>query len=62
MLPRVASRQLRSLATVARRQIHVTAASHRVYDNVLQTIGDTPVVKLNRVPTRDDVTVYAKLE
>mmetsp|Transcript_20167 Transcript_20167/g.24152 ORF Transcript_20167/g.24152 Transcript_20167/m.24152 type:complete len:404 (-) Transcript_20167:589-1800(-) len=33
----------------------------RVYDNVLQTIGDTPVVKLNRIAP-DHVEMYAKLE
>ncbi len=31
------------------------------YDNILQTIGDTPIVRLNRV-SPDHVTMYAKVE
>lgn len=34
----------------------------RVYDNILDAIGDTPVVRLNRVAERLESEVYAKLE
>jgi cysteine synthase A len=32
------------------------------YDNILQLIGHTPMVKLNRIPGPKDATIYAKLE
>ena len=32
-----------------------------IYDNILQTIGDTPIVKLNRIAP-DHVQMYAKVE
>ncbi len=35
---------------------------HRVYDNILQTIGDTPLVKLNKVVSDLPCPVYAKIE
>ncbi len=35
---------------------------NRVYDNILQTIGDTPLIKLNRVVKGTDATIYAKVE
>jgi len=34
----------------------------RVYDNILQTIGNTPLVKLNKVVADLPCTVYAKVE
>ena len=34
----------------------------RVFDNVLQAVGDTPIVRLNRVTKGVQATVYAKLE
>jgi len=34
----------------------------RVFDNVLQAVGDTPIVRLNRVTKGLQATVYAKLE
>lgn len=34
----------------------------RVYDNILQTIGNTPLVKLNKVVSDLPCTVYAKVE
>jgi cystathionine beta-synthase len=34
----------------------------RVYDNILQTMGDTPLVRLNSVTLGLKATVYAKLE
>ncbi len=35
---------------------------HKVYDNILQTIGDTPLVKLNSVVKDLPCPVYAKIE
>jgi len=32
-----------------------------IYDSILDTIGNTPVVKLHRIPPKH-VTVYAKIE
>ena len=34
----------------------------RVYDNILQAVGNTPLVKLNRLTGPDDATVYVKCE
>jgi len=34
----------------------------QAYDNVLQAIGDTPLVRLNKVASKQGATVYAKLE
>ena len=33
-----------------------------MYENILQTIGDTPLVRINRLNPNKDVTIYAKLE
>ena len=38
------------------------ANQNGVYDNILQTIGNTPLVKLNAVTSELACTVYAKLE
>ena len=35
---------------------------HKVFDNILETIGDTPLVKLNRVTADFPCPVYVKLE
>ncbi|MGC4058215.1 MAG: pyridoxal-phosphate dependent enzyme [Chitinophagaceae bacterium] len=35
---------------------------HKVFDNILQTIGDTPLVRLNRVVAGLPCPVYAKIE
>jgi len=35
---------------------------NRVYDNILQTIGNTPLVKLHKVVADFPCTVYAKVE
>jgi cystathionine beta-synthase len=35
---------------------------HRVFDNILGTIGDTPLVRLNKVVADLPCPVYAKLE
>ncbi|XZF12484.1 pyridoxal-phosphate dependent enzyme [Chitinophagaceae bacterium MMS25-I14] len=37
-------------------------AAKKVYDNILQTIGNTPLVKLNKVVADLPCTVYAKVE
>lgn len=37
-------------------------ASKRVYDNVLQTIGDTPLIRLNKVISDIPCPVYAKVD
>jgi cysteine synthase B len=33
-----------------------------VYENILQTIGNTPLVKINRLNPNPDVKIYAKIE
>jgi cysteine synthase B len=35
---------------------------NNMYDNILETIGNTPLVKINRMNTNPDVLLYAKLE
>ena len=35
---------------------------HKVFDNILETIGDTPLVKLNKVVAGLPCPVYAKIE
>jgi threonine dehydratase len=35
---------------------------NRVYDNILQTVGNTPLVRLNRVVADLPCKVYAKVE
>src|ERR1044072_2860817 len=37
-------------------------ASKRVYDNVLQTIGNTPLIRLNKVTADLPCPVYAKVD
>jgi len=34
----------------------------KVYNNILETIGDTPIVKLNRMAPKDGPNIYVKLE
>jgi cysteine synthase A len=34
----------------------------KIYDNILQTIGKTPVLKLNSINIKNNVTILAKLE
>ena len=36
--------------------------SRLVFDNILGTIGDTPLVRLNRISSEIKATVYAKVE
>ncbi len=33
-----------------------------IYDNILEAIGNTPLVKINRLNTQETVSVYAKIE
>ena len=33
-----------------------------VYENILQTIGDTPLVKINNLNPNKNVNIYAKIE
>jgi len=35
---------------------------NNMYDNILETIGNTPLVKINRMNSNPDVLLYAKLE
>jgi cysteine synthase A len=35
---------------------------HNRYENILETVGNTPIVKLNKVSPRDDVNVFVKIE
>lgn len=37
-------------------------STNRIYNNILETIGNTPIVKLNRVVPEDAADVYVKLE
>ena len=34
----------------------------KLYDSILDLIGGTPIVKLNRLPDREGADVYIKLE
>lgn len=43
------------------RQYRATTSNLRVYDSILDTIGSTPIVKLNKI-SPEGVTMYAKLE
>ena len=40
----------------------LSAMSHHVYDNVLATIGHTPLIRLNRLTRDIEAAVYAKVE
>lgn len=33
-----------------------------IYENILQTIGQTPLVRINKMSPKDDVRIYAKFE
>jgi hypothetical protein len=52
----------RAVAGAGRRCIHVTPQANAIYNSITDTIGNTPVVRLNRIVPRKDVTVYAKCE
>lgn len=42
--------------------VAASSAYHRVFDNILDAVGDTPLVKLNRVNRDLKSTLYAKCE
>lgn len=45
------------------RRVHPSEVSmHKVYDNILQAVGDTPLVRLNSVTKGLKSTLYAKVE
>lgn len=48
-------------SAVSCRRIHTTAPVSRIYNNILETIGDTPVVRINAIAPAH-VTMYAKCE
>lgn len=55
----------RSLAPCARRSFHSSATSTQIYDNILQTIGKTPIVRINNMDyaNKDKGTqIFAKCE
>ena len=33
-----------------------------IYKNILQTIGNTPIVKINKLNQSENVNIYAKIE
>jgi cysteine synthase B len=33
-----------------------------IYENILQDIGDTPMIRINRLNPKEDVAIYAKIE
>lgn len=43
------------------RGIRTTAPASRIYDSILSTIGDTPIVKINNIAPKG-TTIYAKAE
>ncbi|MGJ5620899.1 PLP-dependent cysteine synthase family protein [Sulfitobacter sp. MF3-043] len=45
----------------ASKTIRTTKGRGRLYDNVLDTIGDTPVIRVNNIPTHG-ATIYVKAE
>ena len=55
-------RQAANYFLPSRQDFHFMNASKRVYDNVLQTIGNTPLIKLNRVTADLPCPVYAKVD
>lgn len=51
----------RALGRPLQKRIHTTAACGRIYDSILDTIGDTPIVRINSIAP-SHVTMYAKCE
>jgi cysteine synthase A len=51
----------RRCARATARGLHTTAPRPRIYNNILETIGDTPVVRINALAPAH-VTIYAKCE
>ena len=47
---------------IRRRDLHSSSVSRRVYNSILETIGNTPVVKVNNIPAANGCEVYVKCE
>lgn len=47
---------------VTSQKIIQTMAYRKAYSNILETIGDTPMVRLNRISRHIPATIYAKVE
>ncbi len=48
--------------TVSLPMLGISMGRRRALDNILETVGDTPLVRLNRIVPEGAATVYAKLE
>ena len=57
----VGGRQVRARRAAPTRRAVAVSPKARLYDNILETIGDTPIVKINRLAP-EGVTMYAKAE
>lgn len=44
------------------RSVHSSAPSQRIYNSILETIGNTPVVRVNNVPVPNECEIYLKCE
>jgi len=44
------------------RRLHTSAAPRRIYGSILETIGNTPIVRINNLAVANDCTLYAKAE
>ena len=44
------------------RRLHSSAAPRRIYNSVLDTIGSTPIIRINNIPIPNDCTLYVKAE
>jgi cysteine synthase A len=55
------SRRQPGRSTVAKSAIRTTAGRGRLFDSILDTVGDTPVVRINNLAV-DHATIYAKAE
>ncbi len=42
--------------------INTTIRKLMIYDNILEAVGNTPLVRINRLQTNSSVSVYAKIE
>jgi len=45
-----------------KRAIHSSAPSRRVYNSILETIGNTPVVRINNIPIANECEIFVKCE
>ena len=39
-----------------------THVASKAYNNILELIGNTPIVRINRLNPHKNITIYAKLE